>query len=151
MKNKLYYIIIAAYLYPCDMFAAPADYGRQLHSSKFSVFAGQTILSIIVCILLYILIKRIFGGCKSKSPTQMRQSKQPHHGLQKQVKCPCCNGEHFIDLGPLSSSRIELSDIDPGEIEFYWGTGNDTPIQCARRVCPHCKGKGFIYPKYTRQ
>ena len=145
MKYRLHCIFFAILL-PFDILASKSDYGRSFYTSDFSIIVGQIILVLIIGIILYLCVKHILGKgfCKSASDYKTKTRIHASDGQNSKNECPLCKGKLFIDLGQLSPSRRELSGIDPGEIEFYWDNNPDSPIQCARRVCPHCKGRGTI-------
>lgn len=146
MKRRLLYAFIAIFLLPIDILAAPSDYWRLFNSSRFSVIIGQIILLIIICVVLYVCINHFFGKTYNKSTTNniSNLGNGVTRGHSSNDVCPYCHGKLFIDLGRLSPSRKELEGIDPGELEFYWGNGVHSPVECARRICPHCKGRGTI-------
>lgn len=146
MKSKLLYTFIAIIILPVDVLAAPSDYGRIFNSSRISVLVGQIILLLIISILLYLCVKHFIGKTTHKSAINFKPNSvnSTSCGTRTNKVCPYCNGKLFIDLGQLSSSRRELNGIDPGELEFYWANGVDSPVECARRICPHCKGRGTI-------
>lgn len=133
-------------LLPFHVFAAPADHGRSFHSSSVSVGIGQIILLAIVCVLAYLGIKYLIQQ-KPKSNSEKTTNTGaniPSASRPMSKICPHCNGKLFIDIGELSYSRKELNGIDPGEIDIYWGQGSEGPVECARRICPFCKGRGTL-------
>lgn len=139
-------MFIAILILSVDILAAPSDYGRLFNSSNLSILVGQIILLLIISILLYLCVKHFFDKTIHKSAinSKTKSVNSSTCGPRSNKVCPYCKGKLFLDLGQLSSSRRELDGIDPGELEFYWANGVDSPVECARRICPHCKGRGTI-------
>lgn len=143
-KKKLYIILTLIIAFHSRVYAAPSDYGRDFYSTSFSVTIGQILLAVILVLLGYVGIKSIFKKNKNNRKAEISNSALDRNREDSKNVCPKCNGQLFIELGELSSCRRELSSIDRGELIFYWGQGKHGPIECVRRVCPYCKGRGEI-------
>lgn len=137
---------LGLYLLPFHILSAPADHGRNFHSSSISIGIGQFILLAIICILVYLGIKQLLHQKPKSNSIKVPYTRANITSASRPMPkiCPHCNGKLFIDIGELSYSRKELNGIDPEEIEIYWGQGSDGPIECARRICPFCKGSGTL-------
>ena len=143
-KKKLYIILALIIVVHSRVYAVPSDYGRDFYSTSFSVTIGQILLAVILLLLGYVGIKSIFKNNKNNRKAEISNSALDRNCENSKIVCPKCNGKLFIELGELSSCSGELSGIDRGELIFYWGQGKYGPIECVRRVCPYCKGRGGI-------